>query len=360
MAVDTGLLPVAEKLKAVAAQHAVDADTSGKLSPQVVEALAGAGFSRHFVPAQWGGTQGSFSELTQAVLAVGEGCPATAWCASLAAYSGRFAAYLPEEGQRVLWGSNPDQFVVSGLVASGATTEVDGGWRLSGRWLYVSGCEFGDWALLCGPAGDPAASHFFAVQRDRYAIEETWDSVGMRATGSHTVVVDDVFVPSVLTFPRAAIMAGRHPASTAPAHNVPFGAVGGLTFAGPALGASHGALNACIGILTGKKHSPTVAQGLARASGEIEAARLLIERIASTLDTQAATRPTAARCARDAALAAELLVSAVHGLVKAGGTSGLAETHALQRLWRDTVCASSHVALRFEVSAGPFVETLLA
>lgn len=353
------LLPLAEKLRAVGAEHAALADQNGRLSPVVAQALATAGFSKHFVPAKWGGTEGTFAELTQAVMTVGEGCPATAWCASLSAYSGRFAAYLPQAGQEIIWGSGADKVIVSGLVASGSAYEAEGGYSISGRWLYVSGCEFGDWALLCGPAGDPNEARFFAVPRSDYFFEQTWDSVGMKATGSHTLGVNNVFVPAELTFPRAAIMAGRNEASTVPAHNVPFGAVGGITFAGPALGAAIGALNATIQILAGKKHSPTVAQGLARASAEIEAARLLIERIATTLDTQAITRPTAARCARDAAYAAELLVSAVNGLIKAGGTSGLAETNALQRFWRDTVAASTHVALRFEVSAGPFVESIL-
>jgi alkylation response protein AidB-like acyl-CoA dehydrogenase len=354
------LLPEAEKLKAIAAEHAQAADRAGRLDQPVVQALTSSGFSRHFVPAKWGGTSGTFAELTQAVITVGEGCPATAWCASLSAYSGRFAAYLPVAGQEVLWGNGPDRFIVSGLVASGSATEVEGGYRIGGRWLYVSGCEFGDWALLCGPAGDPSVAKFFAVPREKYAIEETWDSVGMKATGSHTLIVDDVFVPSHLIFERSAIMTGRNEHSTAPAHNVPFGAAGGLTFAGPALGAAIGALNTTIAILAGKKHSPGVAQGLARASGEIEAARLLIERVATTLDSAPVTRPTAARCARDSALAAELLVTAVNGLIKAGGTSGLAETSDLQRFWRDVVAATSHVALRFEVSAGPFAESLLA
>src|SRR5688572_27459268 len=126
------LLPEAEKLKAIAAEHAQAADRAGRLGEPVVQALTGAGFSRHFVPAKWGGTCGTFAELTQAVITVGEGCPATAWCASLSAYSGRFAAYLPVEGQEVLWGSGPDKFIVSGLVASGAATEVDGGYRIGG------------------------------------------------------------------------------------------------------------------------------------------------------------------------------------------------------------------------------------
>ncbi|MEU0879557.1 hydrolase [Lentzea sp. NPDC005914] len=345
---NTGLAAVAEKVKLLAAEHAVTADTTRKLAPEVVDALREAGFARHFVAAERGGTQGTFAELTQAVLTVGQGCSAAAWCASLSAYSSRFAALLPEQGHDEIWANGPDTFVVTGQPPMGKGTQTDGGHRLSGRWTYVSGVDFAEWALLCGMVGEEG--RFFAVPRKDFTVLETWDSVGMKATSSHSVVVDDVFVSAHLSLNRADLLTGTS-WSPVESHNVPFQAVGGLTFAAPAVGAAMGALEACVSVLSGKKQTVTSAVDLVRASGQVESAKLLIEQNARVLDDREFTPAAMARNERNVAYAAEVLVDAVGGLVRAAGTSGLAEGGALQRFWRDVVSSSSHVALRYETAS---------
>lgn len=345
---NTGLASIAEKVKLLAAEHAAQADATRKLAPEVVEALREAGFARHFVAAERGGAQGTFAELTRAVLLVGQGCSAAAWCASLSAYSSRFAGLLPEPGHEEIWASGPDTFVVTGQPPMGKGTKVDGGHRLSGRWTYVSGVDFADWALLCGMVGEEG--RFFAVPRKDFTVLETWDSVGMKATSSHSVVVDDVFVPSHLSLDRADLITGTS-WSPVPSHNVPFQAVGGLTFAAPAVGAAMGALDACVSVLSGKKQAVTSAVDLVRASGQVESAKLLIEQNATALDDREFTPAAMARNERNVAYAAEVLVDATGGLVRAAGTSGLAEGGALQRFWRDVVSSSSHVALRYETAS---------
>ncbi|MEU8028765.1 hydrolase [Streptomyces sp. NPDC049099] len=360
----TGLLPAADKLRLLAAEHAPEADRQRALAPAVTEALTAAGFARHFVAGRWGGSEGTFGELTRAVLTVGEGCAATAWCASLAAYSARFAAHLPAEGHRALWGESPDTVVATGLMPAGRARPADGGWRLAGRWAYVSGIDFADWALLCAavarPDGDgPAELRFFALPRDAFGVERTWDSVGMRATGSHTVVVDDVLVPDHLSFARADMLGGRNATSEVPAHNVPFQAVGGLTFIAPVVGAAAGALQAAAGLLTGRKRTVTAETRLVRASGRIDAARHLVEQNADVLDTRAFTPELMARNERNATFSAELLQEALELLVRATGTGGLGETHALQRTWRDVTSATSHVALQYDTAARRNYSTVL-
>lgn len=123
-----GLVPAADRLRLLAARHAADADTGRSLSREVTDAIREAGFARHFVAARFGGTEGSFADLTRAVMSVGEGCAASAWCASLAAYSARFASHLPEQGHQELWGAGPDTFVATGLMPAGRA-------RPHGRWL---------------------------------------------------------------------------------------------------------------------------------------------------------------------------------------------------------------------------------
>ncbi|MEU7059809.1 hydrolase [Streptomyces sp. NPDC046197] len=353
---DTGLRQAAEKARDLAGRHAADADAARALTPEVVDALREAGFARHFVASRWGGTEGSFAELTESVVTVGEGCAAAAWCASLCAYSARFAAHLPERGHEALWGEGPDTVVATALMPAGRARRTDEGWRLSGRWAYVSGIDFAHWALVCaavdGGNGDgPPRMHFFALPRGTYTVRETWDSVGMRATGSHTVVVEDVLVPEHLSFDRADMLYGRNATSDVASHNVPFQAVGGLTFIAPVVGAAVGALGATAGLLTGRRRNQTGELKAVRASGRIDAARHLVAQNAQVLDTREFTPEAMARNERNATFSAELLQEAVALLVGAAGTGGLGEGHALQRFWRDITSATSHVALQYDTAA---------
>jgi alkylation response protein AidB-like acyl-CoA dehydrogenase len=357
----SGLEEAAAALAPTAARYADEADATHSLASEVVDGLRAAGFARHFAPAPFGGVEGSFGEVTRAVLTLGEVCAATAWVASLSAYSSRFAAHLPSDGHAELWGgpSGADAFVVAGLVPTGAAQPVSGGgYRLTGTWLYVSGVEFADWALLCAPVAEEAPTpdsapelRFFALPRGAFEIDPTWDSVGMRATGSHSVVVAGAFVPSHLSFPRAHMITGANEASAALCHTVPFQAVGGLTFGAPAVGAASGALKAALAALGTKRCTPSIDLELVRSSGRIDVSRHLIEQNAQVLDAAAFTPALMARNERNVTFAAEQCSDAAHGLVRAAGTSGLSESAALQRFWRDVIGMTSHVALRYETAA---------
>ncbi|MDB1089548.1 hydrolase [Streptomyces sp. ACA25] len=351
---DTGLVPAAERTALLAGGYAAEADRTRALHPEVVEAIAADGFARHLVASRWGGAEGSFEDLTRAVIRVGEGCAATAWCASLAAYSARIAAHLPAEGQRQLWGAGPDTAVAAGLIPSGKAVPAEGGWRLSGSWGYVSGVDFADWVLLCAAAGSgegPPELRFLAVPRGGFTVRRTWDNTGMRATGSHTVTVEDVLVPEALTFARPELLSGRNAGSSLPAHNVPFQALSGLTFLAPAVGAAAGALAACAATLTGRRRTETGETRLVHASGLVHAARHLVEENARTADQGLFSPQIVARSERNAACAAQLLQEALDLLVRAGGTSGLTVGAPLERFWRDVTSATSHVALQYGTSA---------
>lgn len=351
---DPGLAGAAEKVRILAARHAAEADRTRELAPEVIRAIREAGFARHFVAAEWGGTEGSFAELSEAIVTIGEGCPATAWCASLSAYSARFASHLPQEGHRALWGESPDVVIATALMPAGRAGRVEGGWRLSGKWSYVSGIDFADWALVCAavPGGEgPPELRFFALPASAYGVQKTWDSVGMRATGSHTLVAEDVLVPEHLSFARADMLSGRNATSQVSAHNVPFQAVGGLTFIAPVAGATVGVLNAAVAALTGKRRTHSTELQVTRAAAMIEAARFLVKQNAETIDERGFTPELMARNERNATFAAELLTDATGLLVAASGSSGLGEGLPLQRFWRDVTSAASHIALKYDTAA---------
>ncbi|WP_043910445.1 acyl-CoA dehydrogenase family protein [Kitasatospora griseola] len=350
-----------------AGRYAREADRSGALDPETVKALTAAGYPRHFVPARWGGAEGTFTELTAAMTRVGRACASAAWCGSMFAYSARFSAHLPLAGQEEAWGDSPDVLWVSGLVPSGRAEAVDGGFRLDGRWSYVSGALFADWALLAGPTPGPGAPppRFFAVPRADFAVEESWDTVGMRATGSHTVVLSDVWVPEHRTVPLAEVVGGVNRTSDRPQHAVPLMSLGGLTCLAPVLGAAAGMVDAYTGLVAARRSAPGAGptplndQVLARAAAEVDAATLLAERAALLLD-QGRARPFAARNARDTAHAARVLVDTAHELVRTAGTAAQDAAHPLQRHWRDITVAATHAALRFDRIATAYTDAVLA
>jgi two-component flavin-dependent monooxygenase/oxygenase LndZ5 len=374
---DKPLTTAAADVAAIAGRCAADAEARGQLDPEVVKVLVDAGFTRHFVPVAAGGDAGTFADLGAAVVTVGEACAATAWCASLVASMSRMAAaFLPVEGWSAIWADGPDMTLVGSVTPLGQARAVPGGWLVGGRWPYISMVEYSDWALVCAvveadgePDGEPGGSKLFAMPRAAYGVEATWNNVGMRATGSDTLVAEDVFVPRERAFDRADLFAGNVVASDgtgAACYAAPLQAVNGLSFVVPALGAARGALNAFSGYIANKIRTAPALPGVpgvqgnratyemafARSAGEIDAAQLLLERAITVADQGAATTPEeTARNLRDCSLAMDLLVTAVDRIFRTAGTTGQSNTNALQRYWRDVTSISTHMAIQFEPAA---------
>lgn len=350
--------PVVEAARTAAetaSRHADAADAERRLPVQVVDALTEAGFSRRFVPEHLGGEPVSYAELTEAVAAVGEGCASAAWVASLLAHTGRFAAFLPLDGQDEVWEKGPDARLVAGVVPQGTATRIHSGWRVSGTWFFVSGVDHADWALVQGP--DPATSgspaRMFAVPRSDFAVTDTWHTLGMRGTGSNALTLDDVFVPEHRSFLHEDLFLGRNAQSGGERTGIPLFAVNGLTFCVPVLGAARGALKLAQSGQLSTKKPPRDSQrvALATAAAEIDAAGLLMERVARTADAGRPQPHLVARSRRDSAHAAHALAGAVDRLFRGNGVRSQDQYDPLQRYWRDTQGAATHGALQFEAAA---------
>jgi two-component flavin-dependent monooxygenase/oxygenase LndZ5 len=289
-------------------------------------------------------------------------------------------AFLPAEGQAEVWSGGPDAVLVGSVTPSGTAQPRPGGWLLSGRWPYLSAVAHSDWALVCGvvPGGAEGVPMLFAVPRAAYRIEDTWFSVGMQATGSNTLVLDEVFVPHSRAFDRGDLFAGRadQPPDAVPAcYRPPLPAVNGLIFATPAAGAARGMTRtfaAAFADRLGSRARPlpgtagvqgvraSAELALARSAGEVDAAWLLLERAARLVDGSAPVGPLdTARNLRDCSLVADLAVTAVNRLFREAGTRGQLTSSSMQRLWRDVTSISTHVALQFEPAARGYADQLL-
>lgn len=347
----------------VAARHTAEVDRGRRLHGESVAALAEAGFARHFVPGRWGGGAGCFVPLVEAVAAVGEACPATAWCAVLFAAHGRIAAYLPEQAQREIWGHGPDTLIAASVMPpAGQATAVAGGWLLRGEWGRASGVDFADWALVACPVSDGArdTARIFAVPTRDCLVKDTWRAVGMRGTGSNSLTLDDVFVPAHRTVELADLLHTRHPAR-ARCHSIPYTLVAALMFASPLVGAARGAVTDWISTGAARVAAdPDARQALARSSAKVLAASLLLREAADRADQGAVDATSVAENRRDAAVTVQLCVSAVDRLFATRGSQGLSEDDPVQRRWRDIHAGASHATLRLATAADAYAQAVLS
>lgn len=338
-------------LRTLAGKLAMESDTDRLLRPQVAEQLLASGFARYFVPAAHGGSQGSFSELARALHEIGQACASAAWCGLIYATSGRMAAFLPEEGRAAVWQTGADRPIAAALVPAGVAAPIDGGWRLSGEWSFLSAVDHADWALVCvadpaDPSGDP---WFMALPRTAFSVRDTWHPVGMRGTGSNTLVTKDTFVPAGHAYRRGKLVTPSTDTAAA-CYRVPMQAVAGLPFAAVVVGIARGALDdwsAWAGPRPAADRESTQLL-LARSAAETDAAWLLVERAARVADDVEQAHTHSARNARDAGHAALLGKAVVNRLFEAAGSSVQQPGSPLQRAWRDIHAAASHATLRFD------------
>ncbi|MDA5285608.1 acyl-CoA dehydrogenase family protein [Streptomyces sp. NPDC054904] len=350
---DSDLLFRAEELASVAVHYADRADSDRMLSRTVTDGIVDAGFARRFVPARWGGDAGSASGLLDALDVLAQGCTSTAWCASVIAGAGRMGAFLPEAGQEELWARGANTPVVGALMPRGSATAVNGGWRVTGEWDFTSAVGFSEWALVCALVpqdGERQAPWFFALPRQDYQVADTWASVGMRGTGSNTLLADNVFVPSHRGFARQDMIEGRSVGSDARCHTAPLRLLSGVLFGAPALGAARAALR----LWAEGSGAGTAGEdrglrlSLARSVIAVDGAALLLARAARIADAPRASELELVRSPADCAFAVEQLVDVVERLLRSAGSAAQLAGHPLQRIWRDVHSLSSHVALEFD------------
>ena len=223
--------------------NAETADRARRLPDPVTDALRSTGINRMFVPRELGGLEASVLDLIDVTESIATVDGSTAWCAVIGAGSNLFAGYLPRAGAEVVF-ADPDQPSATMFAPKGRLVPVDGGYGLSGRWPFTSNCLHSGWiGLGTTPAGGnrsgpPAPPPVVFVRADELEIEDTWSSVGLRATGSHHVTARDVVVDRdhVCVF-------GRDPWAGGPLWRIPIVTTYLPLLAAVTLGIARGALD---------------------------------------------------------------------------------------------------------------------
>jgi 3-hydroxy-9,10-secoandrosta-1,3,5(10)-triene-9,17-dione monooxygenase len=223
-----------------------------RLTPETVREMRDAGFFRVLQPRRCGGYEMDPQAFFDIQMALAEGCMSTAWVYGVLGVHPFQLALFDPRAQEDVWGKDDATLVSSSYQPVGKVERVEGGFRLSGRWGFSSGCDYCDWVFLGAlvppsePAGAPDMRTFLLPRRD-YKIIEDWNVFGLQATGSHSISVEQAFVPEYRTHRAVDGFTGANPghvANTGALYRVPWAQVFVRAVSTAAIGALQGALDA--------------------------------------------------------------------------------------------------------------------
>jgi alkylation response protein AidB-like acyl-CoA dehydrogenase len=173
--------------------HSAEAETTGKLSQAVVQALLEAGIARLYLPKSLGGLEADPLTVAAVTATIARSDTAAAWFVMVANASRLGAQYWPAELVESLWIDDPDLVIAASGNKPFSATPVTGGVLVDGVNSFVSGCHHARWLL--SPAHLDGAMAMVLVPMDQCSIVDNWRSLGMRGTGSNDVAAEAVFVP---------------------------------------------------------------------------------------------------------------------------------------------------------------------
>ncbi|MTD56520.1 acyl-CoA dehydrogenase [Amycolatopsis sp. RM579] len=310
------------------------------MAPESIETLRRSGVFAWRTPAAFGGPWASTTAVARSLAEFGRACPSAAWVAGTCATAKTLLArnFDDEEVLGEIF-AEPDTLACGSGHPTAQGQRTAEGVRITGRWSALSGCEDSDWAAL---ALTIDGSYSWAyVPTNRLVLDRTWQVPGMRGTGSHTLVADDVLVPAQW------VTAGSLPS---PADR-PFYAIAVLA---PIVGAAYGALEVIDAMFaSGRAPSMSSYSSMAESAGArqwLAEATHLVDRADRAMMTvaQADERgdaPAELDSARLSMMLAEAVSdcrSAIERMLDLHGVSGFSTANPLQRYWRDIAVASRH------------------
>ena len=363
---ETEFIERAAVLRPLLERNAARTEAERRVPDEIINALEDAGLFELMVPRRFGGHAVSMETVLRVSAELAKGCPSTSWVQTLMNVSSWFATRSGHRLQEDIFNKTPKPRLCGGLMPSCDLRPVDGGMVVTGRWDFTSGCWHSNWCICGipilkeGVRTDESGWAFIPMSDLR--IEDTWFAVGMKGTGSNTVVAESLFVPTH----RLMSLRGEHVDpdwsirhTPEPCDHWPLMSVLVLVLIGPVLGAAEGALEAVIArssqrgikytVYHRRSESAVVQHDIAHAAMMIDTARFHVFRAAADVDRAGAgIQPdyvTRARLRADCGYAAHAACEAVNLLVSIAGGTAFMELNPVQRYWRDVNVAGRHSAL---------------
>ena len=348
---------VARDISALARELAAETESRRQLADELVARLRDSGLLRGGAPLEVGGLELAPGPALRCAEEIARGDASAGWCVSIAITSSLLAAYLRAESRAELFGDG--QAVAAGVWAPrGKARSVDGGVVVSGRWAFCSGIMHSDLLFAgCFVESDTSAANerptpsVVAIRKEDLQIQDTWHTLGLRGTGSHDAVADEVFVPGTRVL---SLFDG--PVLDRPLYRFPIFGFFALSIAAAALGNARAAVDALVALAAGKVgqgSSRTLAEraptqvAVATAEASLRAARALYyEAIEAAWQAAQGDEPFSVALRNELRLAATHAVrtsaEVVRSMYDLGGGTAIYDDSPLQRRLRDAHTATAH------------------
>jgi alkylation response protein AidB-like acyl-CoA dehydrogenase len=364
-------------------ERALAAERNARVPAETVRDFEAAALCRVWVPKRYGGLELDLEAGIETCWEAAKGCASSAWCLSVWQQHSWIVAHFPERAQAETLGADPNFHIGSVLSPRGKANKVEGGYVLSGRWPFASGCDHGAWIMLGAAIVDEAGNEI-RVEGTVYGRPKAnarlcllpmsdvenlgdWRAAGLAGTGSHTIAVKNAFVPEHRTISIPDTVDGHAPGRrlhTSALFRVPYYAFLVTSLASPAPGIAEGALEALVSGAGKRVLAPMnlvqskmvrTDRQIGEAAAKIHAARQLFygnaRRIMECGHT-GASMPVQERadCRNNVAFAVQLCYEAVETIFFAAGGSSLALDHPIQRAMRDMHAVKAHYFMDIETT----------
>jgi indole-3-acetate monooxygenase len=357
-------LDAARKLAPQIRACADETEAERELPRPLFEALADAGMFHLAVPRSLGGGEVDLPTYIQVVEELGKADASTGWCVNQGAIFATYSARMPPARARAIWIDTPRAVVANTPVASAQAVVVPGGYRVTGRQGFSTGCRHASWVAAHAQiiargavrldGGQPETRYMFVPVAEAQLLD-TWHVRGMRGTGTHHFAVDDVFVPeerTVLSVTAPVLESG-------PLYQIPRTLLFASGDAAVALGLARSCLATFYDLAGAKiprampgllRELPLVQDHVGHAEAALRSSRaFLTEAVhevweaasasALSLDHRANLRIATTHAIR-------LAVEIVDTMYNAAGATAVYESHLLQRHFQDIHVISQHMQSR--------------
>ena len=367
--------PLLDDLNAILptiAANASQAEQARCVPAANIALLKSIGMHRVFQPRRYGGMELTLPQFAQCLEPLASACASTAWAMSLLCTHSHVLAQFPRQLQEDIWGIDPDATASSSVAPFGQAEEVEGGITLSGDMGWSSGCDHAEWAILGFRRHNAAGASDYCyaiVPRSDYEIRDDWYAVGMRGSGSKTLIVRNAFVPEHRIQKTQDMMEGKsagfglYPDSKIfysayrPYFSSSFPIIG-LGIAARMLEVFREKARSRVRAYTGATvgDSTPVLMRLAESTHQLAAARALLEKswveIAAYSERhQLPSQKTLVLWRTNQCYAVKLCIEAVDRLMAAAGGGAWFESSEMQRLFRDSHMTGAHAYTDYDVSA---------
>jgi 3-hydroxy-9,10-secoandrosta-1,3,5(10)-triene-9,17-dione monooxygenase len=362
------------------AERAPAAAAARRLPRETIAEYHAAGILRILQPRRFGGQQGRFSLFSRIVEELTYGCASSAWVYAVLAEHQWIIAQYPEEAQIDVWGDDPKAVASSSLAPRAAAKRVAGGWRLSGRFPFSSGCDYAQWAILgafLGEMGDPRHIAYLLAPLAEVEIVDDWQVLGLAGTGSKSLVLHDVFIPEHRCVMVSDLFAGTPPGALVhpeyPVLRAPRGFLVSYSLPPVAIALGRRALDIACAALAGRvsrgvtklAESEVVQMAIGEAAAAIDVATMLLHtgRESSTAAVSSGRKITEAealRARRDMVFAQHQVSWALDRLCELNGARWVYDSDQLGAIRRDVMTILTHHAASRQAAMAPYGRMLLS